>query len=176
MRLYERIPKSEMDERVSGALKRAALWDEVKDKLHQSGLGLSGGQRQRTCCIARTIAVKPSVILLDEPASALDPISTAKIEELIYQLKSDYTIVIVTHNMQQAARVSDFYRPSYLGELHRVRRKRTKQVFTAAHGKPYRGLHHRPASEVTGHPRWRCAALWGARAWTDIMGALSLPT
>jgi phosphate transport system ATP-binding protein len=127
IRLYERIPKSEMDERVSGALKRAALWDEVKDKLHQSGLGLSGGQQQRLC-IARTIAVKPSVILLDEPASALDPISTAKIEELIYQLKSDYTIAIVTHNMQQAARVSDFTAFMYLGEL--IEFGETKQVFT----------------------------------------------
>ena len=116
IRLYERIPKSEMDDRVESALKRAALWDEVKNKMNQSGLGLSGGQQQRLC-IARTIAVRPDVVLLDEPTSALDPIATAKVEELVYQLKSDYTIAIVTHNMQQAARVSDFTAFMYLGEL-----------------------------------------------------------
>ncbi|MGE5151165.1 MAG: phosphate ABC transporter ATP-binding protein PstB [Rhodospirillaceae bacterium] len=116
IRLYERLPKAETDARVESALRRAALWDEVKDKLALSGLGLSGGQQQRLC-IARTVAVKPEVILFDEPCSALDPISTAKIEELIDELKQDYTIVIVTHNMQQAARVSDFTTFMYLGEL-----------------------------------------------------------
>ena len=116
IRLYERLPRAEVDVRVEHALRRAALWDEVKDKLSSSGLGLSGGQQQRLC-IARTVAVKPEVILFDEPCSALDPISTAKIEELIDELKQDYTIVIVTHNMQQAARVSDFTTFMYLGEL-----------------------------------------------------------
>ncbi len=116
IRLYESLPKSELDGRVESALRRAALWDEVKDKLATNGLSLSGGQQQRLC-IARTVAVKPEVILLDEPASALDPISTAKIEELIDELKSDYTIAIVTHNMQQAARVSSFTAFMYLGEL-----------------------------------------------------------
>jgi phosphate transport system ATP-binding protein len=116
VRLYERLPKAEIDARVEHALRRAALWDEVKDKLALSGLGLSGGQQQRLC-IARTVAVKPEVILFDEPCSALDPISTAKIEELIDELKQDYTIVIVTHNMQQAARVSDFTTFMYLGEM-----------------------------------------------------------
>ena len=116
IRLYERLPRAEVDGRVEHALRRAALWDEVKDKLATSGLGLSGGQQQRLC-IARTVAVKPEVILFDEPCSALDPISTAKIEELIDELKQDYTIVIVTHNMQQAARVSDFTAFMYLGEL-----------------------------------------------------------
>jgi phosphate transport system ATP-binding protein len=116
IRLYENLPKSELDGRVEHALRRGALWDEVKDKLSASGLSLSGGQQQRLC-IARTVAVKPEVILFDEPCSALDPISTAKIEELIDELKQDYTIVIVTHNMQQAARVSDFTAFMYLGEL-----------------------------------------------------------
>ena len=116
IRLYERLSKSELDARVEQALRRAALWEEVKDKLSANGLSLSGGQQQRLC-IARTIAVKPEVILLDEPCSALDPIATAKIEELIDELKNDYTIVIVTHNMQQAARVSDFTAFMYLGEL-----------------------------------------------------------
>ncbi len=116
VRLYERLPRAEIDARVEHALRRAALWEEVKDKLSSSGLGLSGGQQQRLC-IARTVAVKPEVILFDEPCSALDPISTAKIEELIDELKQDYTIVIVTHNMQQAARVSDFTTFMYLGEL-----------------------------------------------------------
>jgi phosphate transport system ATP-binding protein len=116
IRLYERLPRAELDARVEHALRRAALWEEVKDKLNSSGLGLSGGQQQRLC-IARTVAVKPEVILFDEPCSALDPISTAKIEELIDELKQDYTIVIVTHNMQQAARVSDFTTFMYLGEL-----------------------------------------------------------
>src|SRR5690348_14143624 len=116
VRLFERLTRGEMDERVEWALKRAALWPEVKDKLNQSGNGLSGGQQQRLC-IARSIAIKPEVILLDEPCSALDPISTAKIEELINELKHDYTVVIVTHNMQQAARVSDFTAYMYLGEL-----------------------------------------------------------
>lgn len=116
VRLYERLSKGEMDERVEWALTKAALWDEVKDKLDQSGNGLSGGQQQRLC-IARGVAIKPEVILLDEPCSALDPISTAKIEELITELKSDYTVVIVTHNMQQAARCSDYTAYMYLGEL-----------------------------------------------------------
>ncbi|MDP9142935.1 MAG: phosphate ABC transporter ATP-binding protein PstB [Pseudomonadota bacterium] len=116
IRLYEKLPKSEMSDRVEDALKRTALWDEVKNKLDGSGLGLSGGQQQRLC-IARSIAVRPSVLLLDEPTSALDPISTAKIEELVYQLKSDYTIAIVTHNMQQAARASDYSAFMYLGDL-----------------------------------------------------------
>lgn len=127
IRLYERLPKSEMDDRVESALKRAALWDEVKAKLNTSGLGLSGGQQQRLC-IARTIAVRPEVVLLDEPTSALDPIATAKVEELIYQLKNDYTIVIVTHNMQQAARVADYTAFMYLGEL--IEFGETRQVFT----------------------------------------------
>jgi phosphate transport system ATP-binding protein len=116
VRLFERMTRREMDERVEWALTRAALWDEVKDKLPQNGLSLSGGQQQRLC-IARGIAIKPEVLLLDEPCSALDPISTAKVEELIHELKTDYTVVIVTHNMQQAARVSDFTAYMYLGEL-----------------------------------------------------------
>ena len=116
VRLYERLPKRDMDERVEWALTRAALWNEVKDILNQSGHSLSGGQQQRLC-IARGIAIKPEVLLLDEPCSALDPISTARVEELIHELKSDYTVVIVTHNMQQAARVSDFTAYMYLGEL-----------------------------------------------------------
>jgi phosphate transport system ATP-binding protein len=116
VRLYEKLPKSEMDDRVEWALRKAAMWEEAKDKLQQSGLSLSGGQQQRLC-IARTIAVKPEVVLLDEPTSALDPISTAKIEELINELKAEYTIAIVTHNMQQAARISDFTAFMYLGEL-----------------------------------------------------------
>ncbi len=116
VKLYERMPQGVLEERVEWALRKAALWDEVKDKLHQSGMGLSGGQQQRLC-IARAIAVKPEVVLLDEPCSALDPISTARIEELISDLKQDYTIIIVTHNMQQAARVSDYTAYMYLGEL-----------------------------------------------------------
>ena len=116
VRLFERLTRAEMDERVEWALNRAALWNEVKDKLNQSGNGLSGGQQQRLC-IARGIAVKPEVLLLDEPCSALDPISTAHIEELIHELKTDYTVVIVTHNMQQAARVSDFTAYMYLGKV-----------------------------------------------------------
>ncbi|RPJ47690.1 MAG: phosphate ABC transporter ATP-binding protein PstB [Betaproteobacteria bacterium] len=116
VRLYESLPKGEMDERVEWALTKTALWNEVKDKLNQSGLALSGGQQQRLC-IARSVAVKPAVILLDEPTSALDPISTAKVEELVHELKSEYTVAIVTHNMQQAARVSDFTAYMYLGEM-----------------------------------------------------------
>ena len=116
VRLFEKLSKGEMDERVEWALSKAALWNEVKDKLGQSGNGLSGGQQQRLC-IARGIAIKPEVLLLDEPCSALDPISTAKIEELIAELKSEYTVVIVTHNMQQAARCSDYTAYMYLGEL-----------------------------------------------------------
>ncbi len=114
--LYEKLSPRQMDERVEWALTKAAMWNEVKDKLKQSGMALSGGQQQRLC-IARAVAVKPEVLLLDEPTSALDPISTAKIEELITELKEDYTIAIVTHNMQQAARVSDFTAYMYLGEL-----------------------------------------------------------
>ena len=116
VRLYEKMAKSEMDERVEWALRKAAIWDETKDKLQQSGLSLSGGQQQRLC-IARTIAVKPEIVLLDEPTSALDPISTAKVEELINELKEEYTIAIVTHNMQQAARISDYTAFMYIGEL-----------------------------------------------------------
>jgi phosphate transport system ATP-binding protein len=127
VRLYEKLRRSAMDERVEWALHQAALWDEVKDKLNQSGMRLSGGQQQRLC-IARAIAVKPEVVLLDEPASALDPISTLKIEELIYELKQNYTLVIVTHNMQQAARVSDYTAFMYLGEL--VEFGDTNTIFT----------------------------------------------
>src|SRR5262249_26619490 len=126
--LYEKLRKSEIDDRVESALQRAALWTEVKDKLRQSGLSLSGGQQQRLC-IARTVATKPEVILLDEPCSALDPISTAKIEELIDELSNEYTIVIVTHNMQQASRTSDYTAFMYLGEL--IEFGPTEQVFTA---------------------------------------------
>ncbi len=128
VRMYEKMPKSELDGRVEHSLRRAALWAEVKDKLNANGLSLSGGQQQRLC-IARTVAVKPEVILFDEPCSALDPISTAKIEELIDELKDDYTIAIVTHNMQQAARVSDFTAFMYLGEL--VEFDTTSKMFTA---------------------------------------------
>lgn len=116
VRLYEKMSKSEMDDRVEWALRKAALWEEVKDKLGQSGLSLSGGQQQRLC-IARGVAVKPEIVLLDEPTSALDPISTAKVEELVNELKAEYTIAIVTHNMQQAARISDYTAFMYLGEL-----------------------------------------------------------
>lgn len=116
IKLYEKLPAAELDGRVEQALRGAALWDEVKDKLHTSGLGLSGGQQQRLC-IARSVAVQPEVILFDEPCSALDPISTAKVEELIEELAEDYTIAIVTHNMQQAVRVSDYTAFMYLGEL-----------------------------------------------------------
>ena len=128
IRLYEKLPKSELDDRVKNALDRSALWGEVKDKLNANGLSLSGGQQQRLC-IARTVAVRPEVILFDEPCSALDPISTAKIEELICELKEDYTIAIVTHNMQQAARVSDFTAFMYLGEM--VEFGETSSIFTA---------------------------------------------
>jgi phosphate transport system ATP-binding protein len=127
IRLYEKLSKSEVDDRVETALKRAALWEEVKNKLGANGQSLSGGQQQRLC-IARTVAVRPEVILFDEPCSALDPISTAKIEELIDELKTEYTIVIVTHNMQQAARVSDFTAFMYLGEL--IEFDTTSKMFT----------------------------------------------
>jgi phosphate transport system ATP-binding protein len=126
IRLYEDLSPREMDERVEWALTKAAMWDEAKDKLKQSGMALSGGQQQRLC-IARAVAVKPEVLLLDEPTSALDPISTAKIEELITELKEEYTIAIVTHNMQQAARVSDFTAYMYLGEL--IEFGETDQIF-----------------------------------------------
>lgn len=143
VRLYEKLSRAEMDERVEWALNKAVLWGEVKDKLNQSGLSLSGGQQQRLC-IARGVAVKPSVLLLDEPTSALDPISTAKIEELINELKNDYTIVIVTHNMQQAARVSDYTAFMYLGSLNefgktdeifiKPKRKETEDYITGRFG------------------------------------------
>jgi phosphate transport system ATP-binding protein len=126
VRLYESLSRPEMDNRIEWALRRAALWDEVKDKLDKSGLSLSGGQQQRLC-IARGVAVKPEVLLLDEPTSALDPISTARIEELVVELKNDYTIAIVTHNMQQAARISDYTAYMYLGEM--VEFGETNQVF-----------------------------------------------
>ena len=143
VRLYENLSQRDMDERVEWALTKAAMWDEAKDKLKQSGMALSGGQQQRLC-IARAVAVKPEVLLLDEPTSALDPISTAKIEELITELKEDYTIAIVTHNMQQAARVSDFTAYMYLGELIefgvtdqiflKPRRKETEDYITGRFG------------------------------------------
>ena len=128
IKLYEKLPRSEIEGRVEAALKRAALWDEVKDKLSASGLSLSGGQQQRLC-IARTVALQPEVILLDEPCSALDPISTAKVEETIDELKQNYTIAIVTHNMQQAARVSEHTAFMYLGEL--IEFGLTAQIFTS---------------------------------------------
>jgi phosphate transport system ATP-binding protein len=143
VRLYERLSPRQMDERVEWALTKAAMWEEAKDKLKQSGMALSGGQQQRLC-IARAVAVKPDVLLLDEPTSALDPISTAKIEELISELKTDYTIAIVTHNMQQAARVSDYTAYMYLGELIefgatddlflKPRRKETEDYITGRFG------------------------------------------
>jgi phosphate transport system ATP-binding protein len=127
LRMHEQLSRSEIKDRVEEALQRAALWEEVKDKLHTSGLGLSGGQQQRLC-VARSIAVKPEVLLLDEPASALDPISTAKLEDTISELKSDYTIVIVTHNLQQAARIADYTAFMYLGRL--VEFGETEGLFT----------------------------------------------
>nr|WP_275761346.1 phosphate ABC transporter ATP-binding protein PstB [Ralstonia pseudosolanacearum] len=143
VKLFERLSRSEMDDRVEWALTKSALWGEVKDKLHQSGYGLSGGQQQRLC-IARGIAIRPEVLLLDEPCSALDPISTGKIEELIAELKDDYTVVIVTHNMQQAARCSDYTAYMYLGELIefgetekifiKPRRKETEDYITGRFG------------------------------------------
>jgi len=143
VKLFERLSRSEMDDRVEWALTKAALWGEVKDKLNQSGYGLSGGQQQRLC-IARGIAIRPEVLLLDEPCSALDPISTGKIEELIAELKDDYTVVIVTHNMQQAARISDFTAYMYLGDLIefgetekifiKPRRKETEDYITGRFG------------------------------------------
>ena len=132
IRLYEKLPKAELDARVEAALKRAALWTEVKDKLAASGLGLSGGQQQRLC-IARSVAISPEVILFDEPCSALDPISTAKIEELIDELSDEYTIAIVTHSMQQAARVSQHTAFMYLGEM--IEFDDTNKVFTAPRDK-----------------------------------------
>ncbi len=141
IRLYEKLPKSEIDGRVENSLRRAALWDEVKDKLNANGQSLSGGQQQRLC-IARTVAVRPEVILLDEPCSALDPISTAKIEELIDELTDDYTIVMVTHNMQQAARVSEFTAFMYLGEL--IEFELDEQDVHRAARSAHARLHHRP--------------------------------
>jgi phosphate transport system ATP-binding protein len=132
IKLYERLPRSVLEGRVEDALQRAALWNEVKDKLNESGLSLSGGQQQRLC-IARTVATRPEVILFDEPCSALDPISTAKIEELIDELVKDYTIVIVTHNMQQASRTSDYTAFMYLGEL--IEFDDTEKIFTAPSNK-----------------------------------------
>ena len=143
VKLFESLNSADMDERVEWALRKAALWTEVKDKLNQSGSSLSGGQQQRLC-IARGIAIKPEVLLLDEPCSALDPISTAKIEELIAELKNDYTVVIVTHNMQQAARCSDYTAYMYLGDLvefgatedlfFKPRRKETEDYITGRFG------------------------------------------
>lgn len=143
VKLFENLNASDMDERVEWALRKAALWGEVKDKLNQTGSGLSGGQQQRLC-IARGIAIKPQVLLLDEPCSALDPISTSKIEELITELKTDYTVVIVTHNMQQAARCSDFTAYMYLGDLvefgateelfFKPKRKETEDYITGRFG------------------------------------------
>ena len=143
IKLYEKLPAAELDTRVEQALRGAALWDEVKDKLHTSGLGLSGGQQQRLC-IARSVAVQPEVILFDEPCSALDPISTAKVEELIDELAEDYTIAIVTHNMQQAVRISDYTAFMYLGELveygetddvfNKPKQKRTLDYITGRFG------------------------------------------
>ena len=133
IKLYENPSRSEVEDRVEEALQKAALWPEVKDKLRQSGQSLSGGQQQRLC-IARTIAIKPEVILLDEPCSALDPISTAKIEELIDELSRDYTIAIVTHNMQQASRCSDYTAFMYLGDL--IEFDGTEKIFTAPSEKP----------------------------------------
>jgi len=127
VRMYEKLSKSEMDDRVEWGLRKVALWDEVKDKLHVSGNGLSGGQQQRLC-IARSVVLNPEVLLLDEPASALDPISTMKIEELISELRADYTIIIVTHNMQQAARTSDYTAFMYLGDLIEI--SPTRELFT----------------------------------------------
>ncbi|MDI9336041.1 MAG: phosphate ABC transporter ATP-binding protein PstB [Gammaproteobacteria bacterium] len=127
IKLYQKLSKADLNQRVEWALSKAALWDEVKDKLGQNGLSLSGGQQQRLC-IARTVAISPSVILLDEPTSALDPIATAKIEELVHELKRDYTVVMVTHNMQQAARVSDYTAYMYLGEMREF--GKTGQIFT----------------------------------------------
>ena len=143
IRHHERLSKSAMTDRVEEALRQGALWDEVKDKLKVSGLSLSGGQQQRLC-IARSVAVKPSILLLDEPTSALDPISTGKVEELVHELKRDYTIAIVTHNMQQAARVSDYTAYMYLGELiefgateelfFKPKRKETEDYITGRFG------------------------------------------
>ena len=128
VKLYENLSKSELDDRVEWALQKSALWNEVKDKLKKSGLSLSGGQQQRLC-IARSVATRPEVLLLDEPTSALDPISTGAIEELIHDLKQDYTIAIVTHNMQQAVRCSDYTAYMYLGDM--IEMGKTEQIFTA---------------------------------------------
>ena len=141
VKLYEKLSKADMDARVEESLRRAALWEEVKDKLKTSGQGLSGGQQQRLC-VARGVAVRPEVILLDEPASALDPISTAKLEETLVELKRDYTIVIVTHNLQQAARISDHAAFMYLGRL--IEFAPYPPPVRQPQGHPHRRLHHRP--------------------------------
>src|SRR5690554_7615179 len=154
VRLFEKLSKAEMDERVEWALSKAALWNEVKDKLNQSGNGLSGGQQQRLC-IARGVAIKPEVLLLDEPCPALDPISTAKIEELIAELKSEYTVVIVTHNMQQAARCSDYTAYMYLGEL--MEYGETDQIFVKPARKETRSEEH--TSELQSRPHLVCRLL-----------------
>ena len=141
VRLFEKLSRADMDERVQWALTKAALWNETKDKLHQSGYSLSGGQQQRLC-IARGIAIRPEVLLLDEPCSALDPISTGRIEELITELKQDYTVVIVTHNMQQAARCSDHTAFMYLGEL--IEFSDTDALFTPSGEETNRRLYYWP--------------------------------
>ena len=151
VRLHEKLSRAEMDERVEWSLTRAALWDEVKDRLNTRAMGLSGGQQQRLC-IARTIAVRPEVILLDEPTSALDPISTLKVEELIDELKHDFTIVIVTHNMQQAARCADQVAFFYLGELVEV--APAGEMFTAPKQSADPGIHHRPVRLSEERARW----------------------
>ena len=160
IKLYERLPRSEMDGRVEDALTRAALWGEVKDKLNASGLSLSGGQQQRLC-IARSVATRPEVILLDEPCSALDPISTAKIEELIEELAADYTIVIVTHNMQQASRASRLYRLHVSGRAGRIWRD-GKDLHRAGQ-QANRAVHHRPL-RLELRRQWRLAAAHGRPA------------
>ena len=166
VRLFETLPRARWTSASSGRCSKAALWNEVKDKLKQSGTSLSGGQQQRLC-IARGIAIKPEVLLLDEPCSALDPISTGKIEELIAELKNDYTVVIVTHNMQQAARVSDYTAYMYLGEL--IEFGETDQIFMQAEEEGDRGLHHRPVrlAARAGNHHDRQASLHPVRRRTE---------
>jgi phosphate transport system ATP-binding protein len=165
VQLYERLSRPDLEVRVQWALEKAALWNEVKDKLRQDGTALSGGQQQRLC-IARAVAVKPDILLLDEPASALDPLSTQKIEQLITELKKDYTIAIVTHNMQQAARVSDYTAFMYLGRL--VEFGDTKKLFTA--NTRVRSLKWSSSPSVSGSLRWggtwtRCWSRPERRCW-----------